>query len=151
MSTWTVRGVEPRDQQRWRELFAGYRDFYELAPDDAVLSTVWGWLTDADHEVRGLVAVDDTDRPVGLAHVRTFVRPSTASTGLFLDDLFADPAVRGRGVGRALLDAVGRLADAQGSTKVRWITAETNTRARALYDSVASVEWVVYDMTPTDG
>ncbi|NNC11059.1 GNAT family N-acetyltransferase [Planctomonas sp. JC2975] len=151
MNTWTVRGIESRDRERWRELFAAYRAFYELAPDEAVLSTVWGWLADADHEVRGLVAVDDTDRPVGIAHVRTFARPSTASAGLFLDDLFTDPAVRGRGIGRALIDAVARLAAEEGSTKVRWITAATNTRARALYDSVASVDWVVYDLTPADG
>ena len=149
MTRWIVRAVEPRDHDRWRELFAAYRDFYELEPDDGVLDTVWEWLTDASHEVRGLVAEDPSDGTVaGMAHYRTFARPSTAGTGLFLDDLFTDPATRGQGAGRALIEGVVERARVDGTTKVRWITAPGNANVRRLYDSVASVRWVVYDLEP---
>lgn len=107
MTHWIVRVVEPHDHDRWRELFAAYRDFYKLAPDDNVLDTVWGWLTDSSHEVRGVVAENPSDGTVaGIAHYRTFARPSTAGTGLFLDDLFTDPAARGQGAGGALIEGV---------------------------------------------
>lgn len=149
MTEWTVRSVEPGDRERWKQLFAAYRAFYELEPDDHVLDTVWTWLMDASHEVRGLVAENPADGTLyGIAHYRTFARPSSAATGVFLDDLFTDSEMRGGGAGRALIEGVAAVAAREGSTKVRWITAPGNARARALYDSVASVQWVVYDLDP---
>jgi GNAT superfamily N-acetyltransferase len=47
------------------------------------------------------------------------------------------PEARGTGLGRALIAAVYREADARGADRVYWLTHETNTTARALYDRVA--------------
>lgn len=144
---WTVRAVAPGDEAAWRGLYRGYRRFYEMPDDEAAIDTVWSWLGDADHEVDGFVAVDAAGRIGGLAHVRPFARPLNADTGLYLDDLFVDPDLRGRGVGRTLLGFVGALAARRGFGVVSWMTAEDNTTARALYDSVATTgPWVTYDM-----
>ena len=146
---WIVRPVAPGDEASWRRLYRGYRRFYEMPDDEAAVDTVWAWLGDADHEVDGFVAVDATGRIAGLAHVRPFARPLSADTGLYLDDLFVDPDLRGRGLGRALLGFLGALAAERGSGVVSWMTAEDNTAARALYDSVATAgPWVTYDMPP---
>ncbi|MCW2819223.1 MAG: family N-acetyltransferase [Marmoricola sp.] len=141
-----VRPVEVGDRERWRELYAGYRGFYEQAPDDAVLDRVWGWLTDEDHEVDGLVAEVD-GVVVGLAHHRFFSRPSQGARAVYLDDLFTSPDARGHGVGRALLARLGELAREHGCDRVRWITAEDNRTAQRLYDDVARrTTWVTYDL-----
>lgn len=141
-----VRPVEVGDREAWRELFAGYRQFYEVPDDGAVLDGVWGWLLDDDHEVHGLVAEVD-GVVVGLAHHRMFSRPSRGARGLYLDDLFTSPDARGRGVGRALLARLAELAREQGCDRVRWITAEDNATARRLYDDVAQrTSWVTYDL-----
>lgn len=52
--------------------------------------------------------------------------------------MFVDPDGRGGGVGRALIEHVRVWAERNGSAKVYWLTAESNTTARALYDRVAS-------------
>jgi GNAT superfamily N-acetyltransferase len=144
----SVRGIEAHDHARWTELYRGYREFYHLTPDDAVIERVWGWVTDPAHEVKALVASID-GRVVGLAHYRRFSRPSSGTVGLFLDDLFADRDLRGQGVGRALLGELSRLSAQDGYSVVRWITAADNSTARRLYDATATTtSWVTYDLGP---
>lgn len=142
----TVRSARKSDVATWADLYRGYRDFYRLQPDAAVIERVWEWITDDEHEVRALVAESGNDL-VGLAHYRSFSRPSSASTGLYLDDLFTVPSMRGRGVGRQLLAELSGVAAREGHSVVRWITAKDNSTARQLYDSVATAtEWVTYDI-----
>lgn len=143
----TVRSVQDGDGERWRELFAAYRDFYRLEASEQVVQRVWGWVEDPRHETQALVATID-EQVVGIANYRRFARPSTGSTGLWLDDLFTDPAVRGAGVGRALIVELRRIAGAEGLSVVRWVTAEDNTTAQRLYDTLATrTSWVTYDAT----
>lgn len=141
----------PQDHQfdAWAALFRAYRDFYELTPDDAVIERVWSWIHDPEHETRALVAVDQEGQVVGLAHYRRFARPSTGSTGLWLDDLFTHPEHRGNSVGRTLLDTIAATAGRDGCSVVRWITAVDNLPGQRLYDTVATrTTWITYDMTP---
>jgi GNAT superfamily N-acetyltransferase len=57
----------------------------------------------------------------------------------YLQDLYAAPEVRGRGVGRALIEAVYRAADAAGAPSVYWLTQDFNATARQLYDRIGHV------------
>jgi ribosomal protein S18 acetylase RimI-like enzyme len=141
-----VRDLETGDGESWRRLYAGYREFYACEPSEEVLDTVWGWLLDPDHELGGLVAVVEGD-VVGLAHHRSYVRPSEAETGLYLDDLFTDSSRRGRGVGRALIARLAEIGRERGASKVRWMTAADNHTAQRLYDDVAErTDWLTYDL-----
>jgi GNAT superfamily N-acetyltransferase len=49
--------------------------------------------------------------------------------------LFVDPEIRGKGAGRALIDAVQEIAIKAGSSRFYWNTDATNETARKLYDS----------------
>jgi GNAT superfamily N-acetyltransferase len=74
---------------------------------------------------------------VGLAHY-LFHRSTTMLGPIcYLQDLFTDAASRGKGVGRALIEAVYERARRAGSLRVYWQTHETNLVARKLYDEVA--------------
>ena len=144
----TIRPVVPADEARWRELFRGYREFYHLPESEDVVSRVWGWLTDSEHECNGLVAEVD-GRIVAIADYRRFSRPSTGSVGIWLDDLFTDPEARGSGAGRALIARLQEIAAEEGRSVVRWITAADNAQAQVLYDQVATkTNWVTYDAPP---
>ena len=145
----TVRRVTADDAVPWARLFAAYRSFYELPDDARAVATTWGWVVGEQHGMTGLVAVGADGTLLGLANLRTFARPSTGTIGLYLDDLFVDPDARRSGAASALLRAAGDLAAQCGATVVRWITAQDNSRARALYDRHATATpWVTYDMAP---
>ena len=147
--TVTVRPLDRSDEPRWRELFRGYRQFYRLPESEDVVSRVWGWLTDPEHECEAVVA-EAEEVVVAIGHYRRFSRPSTGTTGVWLDDLFTDPDARGRGAARAVIAHVRGVAGSDGLSVVRWITAEDNHTAQALYDQVANrTHWVTYDATPT--
>ncbi|QZY50923.1 GNAT family N-acetyltransferase [Leucobacter tenebrionis] len=145
-----VRPVTEGDREAWAALFRGYRDFYEKPHDPAVLDTVWGWLMDPSHETRGLVAEVD-GRVVGIGHFRRFSRPVVGEQGLYLDDLFTAPEARGTGAGSAILHRLAEIARDEGVSLVRWITHESNTTARRLYDRLAQqTPWVTYDLAPAE-
>ena len=77
-------------------------------------------------------------RLVGLAHLIYHRNTMLEGCTCYLQDLFAAPDLRGRGVGRALIEALYARARAAGAQRVYWHTHETNARARALYDQVAA-------------
>jgi GNAT superfamily N-acetyltransferase len=144
--TTTIRFAAAGDRAEWDGLYAGYAAFYGVEQTPAMRDTVWTWLMDPGHPVTGFVAVAG-GRLVGLAHVRAFARPLSATTGGFMDDLFVDPQARGTGAAEALIAGVRAHGVAQGWSVIRWITAEDNARARAVYDRVAArTAWVTYDI-----
>lgn len=143
-----TRRVDVTDEAQWSRLYAGYRAFYKLDDDSFAVKTTWEWVSNAQHGFIGLVAAVD-DALVGFANLRRFARPSTATIGLYLDDLFTAPEARGAGVGTALLEEASVVAANEGASVVRWITASDNATARSVYDKVGiSTPWVTYDMKP---
>jgi len=147
--TFTIRTVQAHDKQAWTELYAGYRAFYRVPTDPAAVETSWEWVFGGHHGITGFVAVDDSNTVVALANLRLFARPSTASFGVYLDDLFTAPTVRGRGAASALLARAAAFAEERGANIVRWITAADNDDARRVYDRAATATpWVTYDMRP---
>ncbi|MEZ5858142.1 MAG: hypothetical protein R3D28_03925 [Geminicoccaceae bacterium] len=75
----------------------------------------------------------------------------------FLDDLFVDPKARGpRASAGPWIEAVAGIARERGWSVVRWLTADDNYRARALYDRLAvKTAWNLYEprslILPADG
>jgi GNAT superfamily N-acetyltransferase len=135
-----VRPVVQDDYDQWLPLWDGYNAFYErLGPTALPLEVTrmtWSRFFDAYEPVHALVA-EEAGRLIGLTHY-LFHRSTTAIAPLcYLQDLFTGPEARGKGVGRALIEAVYDRARAAGSPRVYWQTHETNATARRLYDQVA--------------
>ena len=146
-----IRDVKPTDFEQWLPLWDGYNAFYGRAGVTAlplnITKTTWGRFFDAGEPVHGLVAESD-DRLIGLVHY--LYHRSTIMLGpiCYLQDLFTAEEARGKGAGRALINAVYDRAGEAGSTRVYWQTHMTNAVARVLYDEVA--EWpgfIVYRKT----
>lgn len=135
----SIRHIEERDHGTWERLFKAYIVFYRASVPDEVVAMTWRRLLEGPPEgFLGLVAVDGDDQPVGIAHV-LFHKSTWSATGYcYLEDLYVDPAARGAGVGRRLIEAVYAAADRCGATRTYWTTQEFNYRARALYDTVAT-------------
>ncbi len=140
MPVFTIRAPRFGDYEPWKVLFDGYNAFYgregPTALSPAVVVTTWARIHDADEPVHALVAEEDGNL-IGLAHY-LFHRSTTAiADNCYLQDLFTTPASRGKGVGRALIEAVYGRAARAGAARVYWQTHESNASAQRLYDQVA--------------
>lgn len=134
-----VRAIEARDREEWASLWTAYLDFYETSVAPEVYETTFARLLGNDpHQFNGLVAEQD-GRLVGLTHYLFHAHAWKIERVCYLQDLYADPAMRGRGVGRALIEAVYAAADRNGTPSVYWMTTDNNARARLLYDRIGEV------------
>ena len=145
-----VRELAPRDREAWQTLYAGYGDFYKTPLGNEKADRVWAWLMDPDYEAFGLVAVDENDRPIAIGHYRQFARLLADGIGIYLDDLFTAPAVRGTGAATAIISHLEGIARERGASLIRWITAADNFVGQKLYDRLATrTMWITYDMPMT--
>lgn len=134
--TVTIRPLTGEDQPDWRRLWRAYLDFYKTELPQTVYEATFARLTSGQPgEYRGLLAIVD-GRPVGLAHYLFHRTCWSLADTCYLQDLFADPDVRGTGVGRKLIEAVYAAADAHGAGSVYWMTQDFNHTARQLYDRI---------------
>jgi len=136
MSTVTVRAAEPRDFDAWLPLWRGYQVFYRADIADAVTRETWRRFHDPAEPMHAAVAELD-GRVVGIVHFIQHRSCWTSGDYMYLQDLFAEASVRGRGVGRALIEHVYAEARARGCSRVHWLTHETNETAQRLYDRIA--------------
>ena len=135
-----VRPLVRTDYDQWLPLWDGYNAFYEREGPTAlpreVTQMTWGRFFDAYEPVHALVAESD-GRLIGLTHY-LFHRSTTAiAPSCYLQDLFTSAEARGKGVGRALIEAVYDRAREAGCGRVYWQTHETNATAQLLYDRIA--------------
>lgn len=135
-----VRPARPEDQDGWRVLWDGYNEFYErhgpTAVEEAQTRLTWARFFDGLEPMECLVA-EEEGALVGLAHLIFHRNTIMAGPVCYLQDLFARADMRGRGVGRALIEAVYARAREAGAPRVYWHTHETNVTAMRLYDGVA--------------
>lgn len=129
-----VRPPRPGDRARWEQLFRDYMRFYERSESQAVYDRAWDEFA-RDERMHALVACIDGEI-VGIVHFLVHANTSAPDV-CYLQDLFTAEAARGRGVGRRLIEAVAARARERGCSRVYWMTQESNTVARALYDRVA--------------
>ncbi len=136
MSDFVIRPMVHDDEANWRGLWRAYLAYYETElPDEVYTSTFSRILSGAPGEYRGLLAELD-GRPVGLAHYLFHRTCWSLQDTCYLQDLFTDPDVRGKGVGQALIESVYAAADAHGAGSVYWMTQDFNQTARRLYDRI---------------
>ncbi len=135
----TIRPLAPSDQADWRRLWTAYLEFYESSVSDQVYATTFARLLDPARPAQnGLIAVQD-GRAVGLVHYIFHPHNWRVEDVCYLQDLYADPEVRGSGVGRALIEAVYAAADENGTPSVYWLTQDFNETARRLYDRIGTL------------
>jgi GNAT superfamily N-acetyltransferase len=132
----TIRPLAAKDEARWRVLWSGYLDFYKSSVPEAVYASTFARLLGDDaQDFHGMVAELDGE-VVGLVHYLFHRHCWRIENVCYLQDLYADPAVRGTGIGRKLIEAVYQAADEAGAPAVYWLTQEDNAVGRRLYDRV---------------
>lgn len=135
--TISVRPLAPEDKETWYPLWRGYQEFYQTDIPDAVTETTWQRLLEPAEPMGGAIAWDETGAALGLVHHIRHRSCWTVGDYCYLQDLFVDPARRGGGIGRKLVEHVYAVARTQGCSRVYWLTHETNAQAMKLYDRIA--------------
>lgn len=147
MTNYRITRDVAKYKAEWDVLYAAYAEYYKVEQTQEMRDRTWGWILEG--RINCLMALDGEGRPIGLAHIRDFLRPLSSTVGGYLDDLFVHPGQRGGGVVNALFDAATALAREKNWSVIRWITRDDNYRARSVYDKVATrTNWITYDLTP---
>ncbi|WP_299614206.1 GNAT family N-acetyltransferase [uncultured Tateyamaria sp.] len=142
-----IRRAADQDRAAWNVLFQAHCAFGGEEQTSEMRDRVWGWIHDQDAQTLCFVAENDQGEVIGFVHFRPYERPMPATKGAFIDDMFVAPSARGQGVVDAMIEAVGVYASDHGWDVVRWMTSETNYRARSVYDRHATKSnWVTYQL-----
>jgi GNAT superfamily N-acetyltransferase len=86
-------------------------------------------------------------RPVGFALFFPTFSTFRGQPGLYLEDIFVRPEHRGRGIGKALLSTIARIAVDRGCGRLEWSVLDWNAPSIAFYRAQGAVpmdEWTVY-------
>ena len=142
-----IRDPLPADEADWRRLWTGYTTFYEADVPEDVTAETWRRIIARDTTVFGRVACEDS-QVIGFTN--SVLHPGTWSKEpiCYLEDLFVDPAMRGRRIADVLIEALAAIGREKGWGVIRWITADDNYRGRGVYDRLATrTMWITYDKT----
>ncbi|MBL4808121.1 MAG: GNAT family N-acetyltransferase [Rhodobacteraceae bacterium] len=143
----TIRQTTQADRQAWGVLFQAYAEFGNDEQTPEMQDCVWGWIHDKSAQTICFVVENEQKNLVGFVHFRSYERPLPATKGAYIDDMYVAPDSRGLGTIDRLIESVGHYAAEQGWDVVRWMTSETNYRARAVYDRHAvKTKWVTYEL-----
>ncbi len=129
-------------------LIAAYQRFYEVEGIDDERNRAFfrRFLAPSDDGL--LLGAWDGERPVGYACLYWTFTSLVPAEIVLMNDLYVAEEARGRGVGRALIDAAAGVARARGAHHLEWVTAPDNITAQRLYDSTGAERetWIAYEL-----
>jgi GNAT superfamily N-acetyltransferase len=138
MPSIAVRPLAESERAEWEPLWRGYLDFYKTSLPPRMYDLTWRRLHDPLVPMHGLGA-HANGKLVGIVHYLFHASTWTEGPYCYLQDLFTLGDLRGKGVGRALIEAVYGRAREAGASRVYWLTQESNATARLLYDRIADL------------
>jgi GNAT superfamily N-acetyltransferase len=116
-----------------------------VATEEQLAATLFG-----DRPAAEVLLGDLDGEPAGFALFFPTYSTFLARPGIWLEDLFVDPAHRGKGLGTALLRSLAALAVARGCGRLEWSVLDWNEPSIGFYRSLGAVpmdEWTTYRLT----
>jgi GNAT superfamily N-acetyltransferase len=113
-----------------------------VATAEDIRATLFG----PDAKAAALVAFED-GKPAGFAVYFWSYSTFLAKPGMYLEDLFVKPELRGRGIGKRIFQELLRIAKANRCGRFEWSVLDWNEPAIKFYESLgakAQAEWVRY-------
>src|SRR5437762_7602973 len=145
-----IRPATPSDVSAIRGLICELAAYEKLshaciATDELLTQHLFG----PDRAAEALVALD-ANTVVGYAIFFKTFSTFLARPGIFLEDLFVQPAHRGQGHGKAMLRHLAQLALTRGYARVEWSVLDWNTPSIGFYQSLGAQalnEWTMFRLT----
>jgi GNAT superfamily N-acetyltransferase len=134
----SIRPATPADAALMLRFIHGLAE-YEREPN-AVIATEQGLIRDGfgpAPKYRCLIA-EWSGTPAGFAFFHYNYSTWRGQPGLYLEDLFVLPEMRGKGIGKALLQKLAQIALDENCYGLRWMVLEWNTPALKFYESLGA-------------
>ena len=143
-----IAPVDAAEFERLLPLIAAYQRFYEVEEIDEGRNRSFFRRFLAPSEDGLLLGAREDGELRGYACLYWHFSSLQARESVLMNDLFVAEAARGRGVGRALIEASAAVARERGAAHLEWATAPGNLTAQRLYDSTGAErsEWVEYEL-----
>jgi GNAT superfamily N-acetyltransferase len=143
-----IAPVSPAEYESLLPLIAAYQRFYEVGEIDTERNRTFfrRFLAPSDDGL--LLGARDEGELIGYACLYWHFSSLSAAESVLMNDLFVSEEARGRGVGRALIEASADIARERGAAHLEWATAPDNLTAQRLYDSTGAErsEWIQYEL-----
>ena len=142
-----VEPVSAAEFEQLLPLIADYQRFYRAEPDsDRNREFFRRFLAPSEDGL--LLGARDEDGFLGYACLYWHFSSTRATEAVLMNDLFVVAAARGKGVGRALIEASAAVGRERGAPVLEWSTEPGNATAQRLYDSTGAErsEWVSYEI-----
>jgi len=145
-----VRPATLADIQRLRELISELADYERSADQVKVTEDQLRAALFAEHPAVYALVAEAGQQVVGFALY--FLNFSTweGTHGIYLEDLFVEPASRGTGLGRALLMSLAVLARSRGYARVEWAVLDWNQPSIDFYRRLGAIpleEWTTFRLS----
>ncbi len=150
MSDFRIAPARPDDVAEILRLIRALADYEKLshevvATEDGLRETLFG-----ERAVGETLLAFAGGRPVGFAIFFSNLSTFLGRAGVYLKDLFVEPEFRGRGIGRALLQAVAKIAVERNCGRMEWSVLDWNAPSIDFYRSVGAKpmdEWTIFRLT----
>ena len=144
MIAYQLRPAEPRDVPAIAGLIAELAEFEQLShllrlTPETLAPHLFG-----ERPVVESVVAESAGQVVAFALFFTNFSTFLAQPGLYLEDLYVQPACRGAGIGKALLSHLGALAAARHYGRFEWSVLDWNENAIRFYEKMGATvmpEW----------
>lgn len=145
-----IRSAEARDVPAIAELIRGLARFEKLEHEVSMTEERLTKNLFGPHRFAETLLAEEAGIPVGFALFFHNFSTFLALPGIYLEDLFVVPEQRGRGIGRALLKHLARIAVERGCGRLEWSVLDWNRDAIGFYEGLgarANSDWTVYRLT----
>ncbi len=133
----SIETFTQNDRADWLELWKAYLIFYKADLPLQIGEQTWDRMIAPDGDIHGFKACGEDGAMLGMVTFLYHATTWSPDQRCYLHDLFTVPEARGKGVGKALIEAVYDAAAQSGAGQVYWLTQEFNYPGRMLYDKVA--------------
>jgi GNAT superfamily N-acetyltransferase len=143
-----VAPVTPAQYEELQPLIIAYQRFYGVEEIDEERNRAFFRRFLAPSEDGMLLGARAGGPLLGYACLYWHFSSLQATETVLMNDLYVEEGARGRGVGRALIEATADVARERGASHVEWATEPDNQTAQRLYDSTGAerTEWVEYEL-----
>ncbi|WP_245197757.1 GNAT family N-acetyltransferase [Acinetobacter nosocomialis] len=137
-----VSPVQQQDYTQWLEYWVAYQNFYQVNLPLHITKMTWDRFFDEKEPIYCAVAKNKQ----GILGFVTYMfhRSTWAENNYcYLEDLYVSPEVRGRHIGKQLIEYVQKQATQHSCERLYWHTQESNQKAQKLYDWIAQKPGII--------